>query len=129
MAFLALATHVSAGKVPPSTPIRSTGEKTSYSPSLISSRDVVSGMGPYQRDALHRLIGAAPAAVESLTVGVIKVSFQDLDFGTGMDGLPHDSLYFENELRHLREYFAGASVWRFTIETELLPGIVKMSRP
>ncbi len=86
-------------------------------------------MGLYQRDALLRLVGDAPAAVESLTVCVIRVSFQDIDFGTSTEGLPHDSLYFENELRHLREYFVGASLGRFGLETELQRGVVLLSRP
>jgi M6 family metalloprotease-like protein len=129
LVILALATLARAGKVPPSPGVRSALQKASASPVPVSPRDASTSSGLYQRDALRRLVGAAPAAVESLTVGVIRVSFQDLEFGTGTDGLPHDSLYFENELRHLREYFIGASLGRFTLETELQQGVVMMSRP
>ncbi|HER44092.1 MAG TPA: hypothetical protein ENO08_06500, partial [Candidatus Eisenbacteria bacterium] len=86
-------------------------------------------IGRLQRDAARRLVGAAPASVESLTVGVIRVSFEDLDFGADREGAPHDSLYFENELRHLREYFIGASIGRFSLHTEMQPGVVRLSRP
>ena len=123
---LTLASSAWAGKVPPPF-VRAALKEAPDKPALLPVRDRPAGMSPYQRDALRGLIGAAPGAVESLTVGVIRVSFQDLDFVT--EGLPHDSLYFENELRHVREYFAGASVGRFSLETELLPGVVELSRP
>ena len=113
---LALASGGRAEKVPPS-------------PELHPPLEAETKIGLYQRDVLRRLAGEAPAAVESLTVGVIRVSFQDLDFGTGMDGTLHDSLYFENEMRHLREYFAGASIGRFSLDTELQSDIVLLSRP
>jgi len=105
------------------------GGRVPSAPGLGSPIHVDTEIGPFQYDALRRLLGAAPAAVESLTVGVIRVSFPGLDFGTGMDGAAHDSLYFENELRHAREYFAGASIGRFTLDTELLPGVYRLSRP
>ena len=114
--LLTLAADGRAGKVPPSQELR-------------SSQHGGTKIGLYQSDAIRRLVSSAPATVESLTVGVIRVSFQDLDFGTGMDGTPHDSLYFENELRHLREYFIGASIGRFSLDTELQPCIARLSRP
>ncbi len=114
--LVALTSGAGAGRVPPA-------------PELGSPPRVESEIGPFQRDAIRRLVGAAPAAVESLTVGVIRVSFPGLDFGTGIDGVDHDSLYFENELRHVREYFAGASIGRFTLHTELQPDVFRLSRP
>jgi M6 family metalloprotease-like protein len=129
LTVLAIAAAGRAGRVPPAHEIRSARQRITSSQASISIRDTEMGMGLYQRDAMSSLVGAGPTVVESLTVGVIRVSFQDLEFGTGTDGLPHDSLYFENELRHLREYFVGASVGRFSLETELQPGVVMMSRP
>jgi M6 family metalloprotease-like protein len=114
--ILALASGLRAGKVPPS-------------PALRPLLQAETKIGLYQRDAVRRLVGATPAAVEFLTVGVIRVSFQDLDFGTGLDGARHDSLYFENELRHLREYFTGASIGSFSLDTEMQPGIARLGRP
>jgi len=81
-------------------------------------------IGPYQRASLGRLLAGAPTPVESLSVCVFRASFADTDFV-----VPHDSVYFANELRHLAEYYLGASVNRFHVRSTLVPGIVKLSHP
>ncbi len=84
--------------------------------------------GLYQRESLSRLSSGSFSPVDSLSILVIRVSFSDKDFGIGDDGNPHDSLYFENELRHLREYWAGGSLSRFTLDVPLYPDVVPLSR-
>jgi M6 family metalloprotease-like protein len=82
--------------------------------------------GLYQREALQRLVAGPPATVESLTLCVVRISFSDRGFG---DATPHDSLYYENELRHLREYYDGASIGRFSLDLVLFEEVVVLSRP
>jgi M6 family metalloprotease-like protein len=83
----------------------------------------------YQREALDRLSTASIETVDELSLLVIRVSFSDMNFGIGADGNTHDSLYFENELRHLREYFTGgASLARFTLDVPMHAEVVPLSR-
>jgi M6 family metalloprotease-like protein len=84
--------------------------------------------GLYQRESLGRLASGSFSPVESLSILVVRVSFSDKDFGIGADGNAHDSLYFENELRHLREYYDGASLGRFALDVPLYPDVVPLSR-
>ena len=77
--------------------------------------------GTCQKRSLERLLGGTSSAVDSLDVIVFTVSFADRDIGAA-----HDSAYFENELRHLREYFLGASRGVFHLKTDRFPGIVKL---
>jgi M6 family metalloprotease-like protein len=78
--------------------------------------------GPYQRIAVERLLRGGSAPVDSLKVVVFMVSFADSGFSAD-----HDAAYFENELRHLREYYLGASRNIFHLETTLHPSIVALS--
>lgn len=76
----------------------------------------------YQRRAVESLLGGAPPVVDSLKTIVFLVSFEDRTFGAG-----HGPAYFENELRHLREYYAGASNGKFFLTTDLDTTIVVLS--
>ncbi|HUV37322.1 MAG TPA: hypothetical protein VMX58_10325 [Patescibacteria group bacterium] len=78
----------------------------------------------YQQRALRRLPDPAHETVDGITLLVVRVAFTDRDFLA-----PHDSLYYTNELRHLNEYFDGASRHRFTIDADIHPVIVTLSRP
>jgi M6 family metalloprotease-like protein len=77
-------------------------------------------VGPYQRSSIERLLRGTSAPVDSLNVIVFLVAFADKDFS-------HGSVYFENELRHLREYYLGASRNIFHLETTIYPAIVTLS--
>jgi M6 family metalloprotease-like protein len=77
----------------------------------------------FQTRSLERLALGPARAVDSLDVIVFRVSFADRAFRA-----EHDSLYYENELRHLKEYYRGASRAVFDLETKLAPGIVSLSR-
>ncbi|MGD1047853.1 MAG: T9SS type A sorting domain-containing protein [Candidatus Krumholzibacteriaceae bacterium] len=81
-----------------------------------------SAAGPYQRRSLERLLAGSAASVESLDVIVFRVSFADKDFDAA-----HDTTYFDNELRHVREYYLGASRNVFHMKTTLFPTVVKLS--
>ncbi|UCF05641.1 MAG: hypothetical protein JSV33_00980 [bacterium] len=88
-----------------------------------------SSNGRYQRMALERFLDGRSSTVDSLSILVFRVSFPDRDFKDGsIDGIVHDSLYFANELRHVREYYDGASRGRFTPNTSMAPGVLQMSR-
>ncbi len=81
-------------------------------------------VGPYQRSAVDRLLRGGGARVDSLKVIVFMVSFADSGFAPG-----HDAAYFDNELRHLGEYFLGASRDIFHLSATLHPSTVALSRP
>ncbi len=85
--------------------------------------------GVYQLGALRQLLEGRFSPVDSLSLVVIRVSFSDRDFTVGSDSVPHDSLYYSNELRHLSEYYIGASLGHFHLEWDLVSGIVALSRP
>lgn len=76
----------------------------------------------FQRGSLEKLIHGASRAVDSLDVIVFRVSFADRTFGA-----QHDSLYCQNELRHLTEYYLGASRNVFHLNAELAPAIISLS--
>ena len=82
-----------------------------------------SAIGPYQRAAVENLLGGTAARADSLRVCVFRVSFTDRAFKAGLD-----SLYFANELRHLAEYYDGASRRIFDLRLELMPGVVALDR-
>ncbi|MBN1163024.1 MAG: hypothetical protein JXB45_00460, partial [Candidatus Krumholzibacteriota bacterium] len=79
------------------------------------------GIGFYQHRALRNL-GGDFETVDSLKMLVIRVDFTDRNFHPD-----RDSLYFVDELRHLTEYFSGASLGRFSLDWQLAPGIVSLS--
>lgn len=78
--------------------------------------------GLFQRQALERLAAGRFAPVDTLRLLAIRVSFADMDFSVP----PHDSLYFANELRHVREYFKGASIGAFGFGWEIAPGVTEL---
>jgi M6 family metalloprotease-like protein len=78
--------------------------------------------GTYQKSSIGRLLGGTASPVESLDVVVFMVSFADVDFDDS-----HDAVYLENELRHLKEYYLGASRNVFTLSATLYPVAVKLS--
>ncbi len=73
----------------------------------------------YQERSLASLAAGDPETVDTLKVIFVRVSFPDLDF------FPvHDDTYFNNELRHLVEYYDGASLGNFTLICDLAPEII-----
>ncbi|MGM0482998.1 MAG: hypothetical protein ACQERI_00440, partial [Candidatus Krumholzibacteriota bacterium] len=85
--------------------------------------------GHYQKKALRNLTDRAVAAVDSLKMLAVMVAFQDRDFTMSPQAYPsRDSLYFENELRHLSEYYRGASLGNFHLACDLYDGTVRVSR-
>jgi len=91
-------------------------------PSVRAALPLGRSSGTYQKRSLERLLRGASSAVDSLDVIVFTVSFADRDIGAA-----HDPAYFENELRHLREYFLGASRGVFHLKTDRFPEIVSLS--
>lgn len=79
--------------------------------------------GLYQRRAVSRMLEGSFEPVDTLRLLVFRVSFTDLDF----NGAVHDSVYFANELRHVREYFIGASGGVFRVGSELAAGVTELS--
>ncbi|MDD4857810.1 MAG: hypothetical protein PHD74_06860, partial [Candidatus Krumholzibacteria bacterium] len=79
-------------------------------------------VGAYQKGSIGRLLGGTTSAVESLDVIVFLVSFADVDFDAA-----HDTTYFTNELRHVKEYYLGASRNVFALSATLYPVVVKLS--
>ena len=114
LTFVALALMLAPGPAPAQTPAASAASVTAAFPHGRSP-------GTYQKRSLERLLGGAPSAVDSLDVIVFTVSFADRDIGAA-----HTATYFENELRHLREYFFGASGGVFHLKTDLFPSVVKL---
>ncbi len=87
-------------------------------------------VGFYQESAVHKLLEGKSASPDSVMLLALRVAFEDLDFWPGSeDSPPHDSVYFHNELRHLQEYYSGASNGRFRLNFELYGEVVKLSRP
>jgi M6 family metalloprotease-like protein len=82
----------------------------------------VQSVGPSQRSSIERLLRGTSVPVDSLDVIVFLVAFADKDFNTD-----HGMAYFENELRHLREYYLGASRNVFHPRTTIYPAIVELS--
>lgn len=83
-----------------------------------------SAAGRYQQIAAAGLADGRFAAPDTLRIAVIRAAFSDTTFLS-----VHDDAWFDNELRHLREYFDGASRGRFALSCELFPDIVTLSRP
>jgi M6 family metalloprotease-like protein len=82
----------------------------------------VQSMGPAQRSSVERLLRGTTAPVDSLDVIVFMVEFADKNFNAD-----HDRAYFENELRHLKEYYRGASRNIFHPGTTIYPAVVTLS--
>jgi M6 family metalloprotease-like protein len=79
-------------------------------------------IGPYQRSSIERLLRGAAVSVDSLNVIVFLVSFADRDFNEN-----HGAVYFENELKNLKDYYLGASRDIFHLKSTIYPDIVKLS--
>jgi len=96
----------------------------------LSGRRGEAAPGYYQKKAVRGMKDNSITAEDSLKMLVIRVSFPDRDFMLYPDAYPpHDSMYFENELSHLKEYYMGASLERFELITELYDGVVEVSQP
>jgi M6 family metalloprotease-like protein len=93
--------------------------RSAFSPALPVSNTELS---VYQKRALERYLSGAAAVDDTLSIIGIQVQFTDsLMGGSGEGGREelHDSTYFANELRHVAEYFRGASRGRLTIRWEV----------
>ncbi|MBN1884507.1 MAG: VCBS repeat-containing protein [Candidatus Krumholzibacteriota bacterium] len=79
--------------------------------------------GFYGERAVRELAAGRFAAPDTLRIIVFRAAFSDTTF------LPeHGDVWYGNELRHLREYFDGASRGRFALRCDLAPGITVLSR-
>ena len=80
------------------------------------------GINEYQREMVTRFLAGQAAGDDTLSVIAIQVQFGDSLMG-GREGSlrveVHDSLYFANELKHLAQYYAGASRKRLTVRWEV----------
>lgn len=79
-------------------------------------------VGPYQRASIERLLLGESVSVDSLDVIVFLVSFADTKINAD-----HTMDYFENEMRHLAEYYLGASRNIFHMRTTIHPVTVELS--
>ncbi len=77
--------------------------------------------GFYQNANLNRFMEGSFDTVDSLKVLFVRVSFSDRDFLETAGGA-----YFGNELRHLMEYYHGASIGRFTLVCDLASEIIPL---
>lgn len=80
--------------------------------------------GTYQKRSLETLQAGLFPPVERLDLLVVMVEFSDSIFAPG-----HDRAFYLNELRHLEEYFTGASNGRFDLEFTLADDIVPLGFP
>jgi M6 family metalloprotease-like protein len=84
-------------------------------------------LNPYQKRALERYLAGAAAADDTLTIIGIQVEFSDsLMRRSDEDVALHDSTYFANELRHVAEYFDGASRGRLTVRWEVTNKVYRL---
>ncbi|MBN2185325.1 MAG: hypothetical protein JW746_08360 [Candidatus Krumholzibacteriota bacterium] len=91
------------------------------SPAGGPDRDTDSKPGFYQKRSLENLVSRSFDTPDSLKILFIRVRFSETDF------LPvHDSFYYNNELRHMTEYFSGASCGRFTLECSLAEEVIEL---
>ncbi len=93
--------------------------------------------GFYQKKLVRSFMAGRSAFPDSVDLLVIRVDFPERSFSEAGDIVPsdtlyhsgpYDSLYYENELRHLKEYFLSASRNQFYIDYDIAPGIITMSR-
>jgi len=80
------------------------------------------GLNEYQKQTLERYLAGAAAFDDTLTIIGIQVQFADSLMGGAGEGARaelHDSTYFANELRHVAEYFSGASRKHLVIRWEV----------
>jgi len=73
----------------------------------------------FQTERLRSLAGSSFAATpDTLRVALFQVQFTDTLMGgqTGSDRAPRDSTWFANEMKHVEQYFRGASRGRLTLQ-------------
>ncbi|MDZ7860246.1 MAG: hypothetical protein U5O15_06210 [Candidatus Krumholzibacteriota bacterium] len=88
------------------------------------------GLGYFQKQSIRKLAEGVTGSADSLRLLAIMVSFPGSDFDTGSETVAaHDSLYFANELRHLKEYYHGASRGLFKLDCDLRGEVIQLSRP
>ena len=79
-------------------------------------------LNEYQKQSLERFLVGAAAVDDTLAIIGIQVHFSDSLMGGAGEGARaerHDSTYFANELRHVAEYFSGASRKHLVIRWEV----------
>jgi len=79
-------------------------------------------LNEYQQEQVARFLAGTAAVDDTLSLIAVQVQFADSLMG-GRDGSArkelHDSLYFANELKHLDQYFAGASRKHLAVRWEV----------
>ncbi len=83
-------------------------------------RSISSGFS--QERSLSLLDRNVSEASDTLRLLVIRVEFRDLGFAED-----YDSLYLANEMRHLTEYYRGASMGRFGLGWDIASGVTVLS--
>ena len=86
-------------------------------------------LNAYQRRALDNYLAGATAAIDTLRILAIQSQFADTLMGGQPGSLRNevrDSTYFANELRHVEQYFDGASRGRLTIVWEVTPRLYNL---
>ena len=81
------------------------------------------GVGYFQRLMLDRMKRGRFEPVDSVRLLVIRVDFPE----KGFDPF-HSTDYLGSELRHLCEYYSGASKGRFTLKWQLSDSIVHLEK-
>ncbi len=85
----------------------------------------------YQRAAVRNYLQGSVRAATTLRVLAIQVQFADSLMG-GQPGSRRvevrDSTYFANEVRHLEQYFSGASLQRLVITWKVTPKLYTLPR-
>lgn len=78
-------------------------------------------LNEYQRGLLERFLAGSAAREDTLRIIAVQVQFADSLMGGREGGRAelHDSLYFANELKHVEQYYAGASRGRLTIRWDV----------
>lgn len=77
----------------------------------------------YQRGAVRDLLAGSVAAIDTLRLIGIQVQFAD-----SLMPADRDSSYFGNELRHLENYFHGASRGNTSVVWEVTPEVYNLPR-
>ncbi|MFQ5511990.1 MAG: hypothetical protein ACE5EO_09090, partial [Candidatus Krumholzibacteriia bacterium] len=89
------------------------------------------GLNVYQKAAVRNYLQHQVRAISTLRVLAIQVQFADSLMGGQPGSLRNevrDSTYFANELKHLEQYFDGASRRNFTLSWRVTPRLYTLPR-
>jgi hypothetical protein len=78
----------------------------------------------YQKNNIRGFLAGQPVGADTLNVLGIQVQFADSLMRSGQD-----STYFANELKHLAEYFAGASRGQLSVQWAVTSRVYDLPEP